>query len=63
MKRFFALCAVLAGLAAMNAGATEEDKNDNGTFNPKKCFKLCMKEIDDRDKCTYICDPSIDPRK
>lgn len=31
------------------------DLKADGPFSPKKCFKRCMKEIDERDKCTSMC--------
>lgn len=27
----------------------------------KKCFKACMKHLDDKEKCEYICDDNIKP--
>lgn len=62
MKRYVALFAVMAGLSAVNASVVEERKQE-GEWSHKKCFKACMKQIDDREKCEYICDPVIDPKK
>lgn len=49
MKKYLAVFFSVAALTS--AFAYAEDKVDF-----KKCFKACMKEIDDKDKCTYICD-------
>ncbi|UUZ47025.1 hypothetical protein LP420_26005 [Massilia sp. B-10] len=52
MKKYLA---VFLGVAALSAAVASEDKVDF-----KKCYKACMKEVNDKDKCTYICDDSND---
>lgn len=32
-----------------------ENMESDGPFSPKKCFKRCMKEIDNNKDCNYIC--------
>ncbi|HEU4776620.1 MAG TPA: hypothetical protein VFS95_07310 [Telluria sp.] len=49
MKKYLAV--FLAVTALSSAVAWAEDKVDY-----KKCYKLCMKEIDDHDKCDLMCD-------
>jgi hypothetical protein len=48
MKRYLACFLAVSVLSASFALAEE-------TFNPKKCYKACMKELDDADTCAYIC--------
>lgn len=42
--------------AEVKAEAKNGDKDE--PHSAKKCLKICMKEIDDRDKCNNICDQS-----
>lgn len=50
MKKYFLIIAVLASFSAVNATPCEQQTDF------KRCYKLCMKKIDDKEKCTYICD-------
>lgn len=63
MKKYLALFAAVTLLSAITATAAKDEKKGDGSFDQKRCFKLCMKELDDRDKCTYVCDPDIAPKK
>jgi hypothetical protein len=40
---------------------TVKDDAKSTPHSYKKCFKRCMAEVDDRDKCNYVCDDRIAP--
>lgn len=52
MKKYLAVFVAVAALTSVAAYATDF----------KKCYKACMKEIHDKDKCTYICDDNAPPK-
>ncbi len=43
--------ALYIAISVLSAAVAAGDKVDY-----KKCYKLCMKEIDDHDKCDLMCD-------
>lgn len=48
MKKYWAVFIAVSTFTSAFAFAEEK-------FDPKKCFKECMKKLDDRETCTYIC--------
>lgn len=55
MRKLFTVCAVLAAFSAVHASPVEQQTDF------KRCFKRCMKQLDDKEKCEYICDDNIKP--
>ncbi|QYF91753.1 hypothetical protein KY495_13195 [Massilia sp. PAMC28688] len=55
MKKYLFIFIVIAAMSGVTAYAVEP-KTDF-----KRCFKLCMKELDDKDKCQFICDDNVKP--
>lgn len=57
MKKYLAVFVAVTVLTS--AAALAEEK-----FNAKRCFKECMKKLDDAETCTYICyDSQKDEKK
>lgn len=60
MKKFISVFIAMTALSALTAFASANAGNDKKT-DYKKCFKACMKEVNDKDKCNYVCDDNIPP--
>ena len=56
MKKYLVVFLAAAVLSSTFAAAA--DKVDY-----KKCYKLCMKEIDDHDKCDLMCDDNKNDKR
>lgn len=60
MKKYISVFIAMSAISVLTAFAAADNGKDKKT-DYKKCFKLCMKEVNDKDKCHYVCDDSIPP--